>query len=80
MTGTLRDHDALVASLIVHRLLEDAFDHAPTPQNALLAEQAMAHLRSDARRCGMVACRRDVSGWAARRVEAYQRLLAGAIR
>ena len=79
-TGTLRDHDGLVASFIVHRLLEQAFDRAPTPENALLAEEAIAQLRVDARRCGMVACRRDVSGWAARRAEAYQRLLAGAIR
>jgi|GEM_PF-4615625 len=76
-TGSLADHDALTASLFAHRLLEDAFDRAPTLENALRAEQAMARLSADARRCGMVSCRRDVAGWAARRVDAYQRLLAG---
>ncbi len=69
-----------MASFIVHRLLEQAFDRAPTPENARLAEEAIAHLRADARRCGMVACRRDVTGWAERRIATYQRLLSGAPR
>lgn len=77
MTGSLRDHDLLVAALAAHRLLEAAFDCEPSPQNAGYAEEAYQRLRAAARRCGMVACRRNVAGWAERRVDAYGRLLIG---
>jgi hypothetical protein len=73
--GSLRDHDALVAALAAHRLLEAAFDCEPTLQNAAYAEEAYDRLRAAARRCGMVACRRDVAGWAERRAELYGRML-----
>jgi hypothetical protein len=75
LTGSLRDHDALAAALAAHRLLEAAFDGDPSPENAGHAEEAYRRLRAAARLCGMALRHRDVTGWAARRTDAYGRLL-----